>query len=342
MSTDVPDQRRKYPRPAVVTLSCVFIAVTAFLTLTDLISALLDWGTVDMQDALKPAVREMHRGGLDWTMPELLGVLRWVALGLVLFVVSTLVFAVFALRGDRSARVFTTIFAVGAGAVSLPLGLFGILQAAMLFTAAGALWSPSASRWWRDEPDFPVTTEPGAVVAELLPPPPSPAEGDSSGAPITALPPPPPLVPPAAVRPPGRPASVLTASLVTILGSLAAAAFAAGYILIYLFARSAYIESFNAGPFKGMVSAHELRLIMTATLWVSIAILPVALTGLLGAIALLARRPVGRAATLVRAWIAGLMGLILFPIGLLATAGAGTVIVLLLRDDARAWTAVHH
>jgi MFS family permease len=341
MSTDAPARRRKYPRPSVVTLACVFIAVTAFLTLTDLIEALMNWGTVDMQDALKPALRELRSSGFDPTMPALLAVLRWVGMGMIIFVVATLVFSVYALRGDRSARIFTTVFAVGAGVASVALGPVGVVQAAMLFIAAGALWSPTASRWWRDEPD----AVRAAAVAALEPPtpqfPPAPADiaagpptGSTTGpttGPTTGSPP---------VIAPGteRPASVLTAGLVTILGSLAAAGFALLYLGVYTFARPAYVEAVTTGPFKDMITADELDLVMTVTFWLSIALLPLAATGVLGATALLARRPIGRVTTLVWAWAAAFVGLIMFPVGILATAGAGAVIVLLLREDARSWT----
>jgi len=137
---------------------------------------------------------------------------------------------------------------------------------------------------------------------------------------------------------PERPASVLTAGLVTILGSLAAAGFAVSYLGVYTFARDAYVAAVNTGPFKDMITNDELDLVMKVTLWVSIAMLPIASAGVLGGVALLARRPVGRTATLACSWAAALLGLVLFPLGLLATAAAGTVIVLLLRDDARAWT----
>jgi MFS family permease len=333
MSTGVSTRRRKYPRPSIVTLSCVFIAVTAFLTLTDLIGALMNWGTVDMQDALKPALTELRRAGFDATMPELLAVLRWVGMGMIVFIVATLVFSVYALRGDRSARIFTTVFAVGAGVVSMALGPVGIMQSAMLFIAAGALWSPTASRWWRDEPD----AARAAAVAALnpqptqpeLPPPPAVPDAPSAG---TSQSPP--------VRPVAeRPASVLTAGLVTILGSLAAAGFALLYLGVYTFARAAYVEAVTTGPFKDLFTADELDLVMTVTFWLSIALLPLALAGVLGATALLARRPLGRITTLVWAWAAAFVGLVMFPVGILATAGAGAVIVLLLRDDARSWTA---
>jgi hypothetical protein len=334
MSTDAPAQRRKYPRPSVVTLACVFIAVTAFLSLTDLIGALMNWGTVDMQDALQPALRELRSSGFDTTMPALLAVLRWVGLGLIVFVVATLVFSVFALRGDRSARIFTTVFAVGAGVVSVALGPIGIVQATMLFIAAGALWSPTASRWWRDEPDAVRAAAVAALEA-------TPTQLSVPPADVTEVPTTGPTREPVPVVAPGteRPASVLTAGLVTILGSLAAAGFALLYLGVYTFARPAYVEAVTTGPFKELITADELDLIMTVTFWLSIALLPLAATGVLGASALLARRPIGRIATLVWAWAAAFVGLIMFPLGILATAGAGAVIVLLLRDDARSWTS---
>lgn len=341
MSMDVSTRRRKYPRPSIVTLACVFIAVTAFLTLTDLITALMNWGTVAMQDTLRPAQRELVGAGFDVTMPELLSILRWVGMGMVVFVVATLVYSVYALRGDRSARIFTTVFAVGAGVVSVALGPIGFVQSAMLFVAAGALWSPTASRWWRDEPEVARAAAVAALEpsAPQLPPAPSAPEADDSTGLTTGnaagqLPSAPPLAAPVTERP----TSVLTAGLVTILGSLAAAGFALLYLGVYTFARPAYVEAVTTGPFKDLITADELDLVMKVTFWLSIVLLPLAATGVLGATALLARRPIGRIATLVWAWAAAFVGLVMFPVGILATAGAGAVIVLLLRDDARSWT----
>jgi len=341
MSTDVSTRRRKYPRPSIVTLACVFIAVTAFLTLTDLITALMNWGTVAMQDTLRPALRELGDAGFDVTMPELLSVLRWIGMGMIVFVVATLVYSVYALRGDRSARIFTTIFAVGAGVVSVALGPVGFVQSAMLFVAAGALWSPTASRWWRDEPEVARAAAVAALDSSAVQLPPAPSGADIGSDPAevatgdaTGHPAPPPAAAPATERP----TSVLTAGLVTILGSLAAAGFALLYLGVYTFARPAYVEAVTTGPFKDLITADELDLVMKVTFWLSIALLPLAATGVLGATALLARRPIGRIATLVWAWAAAFVGLVMFPVGILATAGAGAVIVLLLRDDARSWT----
>jgi len=274
-------------------------------------------------------------------MPEVLSILRWIGMGMIVFVVATLVYSVYALRGDRSARIFTTVFAVGAGIVSVALGPVGFVQSAMLFVAAGALWSPTASRWWRDEPEVARAAAVAALDSSAVQLPPAPSSADIGSDPAevatgdaTGNPAPPPAAAPATERP----TSVLTAGLVTILGSLAAAGFALLYLGVYTFARPAYVEAVTTGPFKDLITADELDLVMKVTFWLSIALLPLAATGVLGATALLARRPIGRIATLVWAWAAAFVGLVMFPVGILATAGAGAVIVLLLRDDARSWT----
>lgn len=72
-------------------------------------------------------------------------------------------------------------------------------------------------------------------------------------------------------------------------------------------------------------------------------ILPLALAGVLAGIALLARRRLGRTAALWWAWTTAALGVVMLPVGLLpmgllATAVATAVIVLLRRDDARQWT----
>jgi hypothetical protein len=303
----------------------VFIAVTAFLTLTSLITALMDWATVDMQTSLRPILRTLAAAGAVVSMTEVLHYLRWFLLAMVPFTVAAMVFAIYALRGDRTARVVTTILAVAAGFVSLPIGVFGVLQATMLFIAAGALWTSDATRWYRGEPPVEV-------------PPPT-ADTQPSDAEATAAALPPPSAAQAMPAPTGRPTSVMTAGLLTILGSLAAAGFAATFLAVYTFARAAYLNAVKSGPFRDLLTERELELAIQVSFWVSLVILPLALAGILGGIALLARRRVGRTATLWWAWITAALGLFMLPVGLVATAGAGAVIVLLRRDDARQWTA---
>src|SRR5688500_16187143 len=111
MSTDSASTRPKHPRPSIVTLACVFVAVTAFLTLTELITALMDWATVDMQASLRPILRQLAAAGVVVSMTEVLRYLRWFFLAMVPFSVAAMVFAIYAFRGDRRARVMTTILA---------------------------------------------------------------------------------------------------------------------------------------------------------------------------------------------------------------------------------------
>lgn len=320
MSTDSAGSRSKHPRPSVVTLACVFVAVTAFLTLTELITALMDWASVDMQAWLRPMLRQLAAAGVIVTMAEVLRYLRWFFLAMVPFSVAAMVFAIYALRGDRAARLMTTILAVAAGLVSLPIGIFGVLQATMLFLAAGALWTSEARRWYRGEP----AREVPAAAPNVQP---------SDG--VTTEPTP----PSARAELTPRPTSVMTAGLLTVLGSLGAAGFAATFLMVYTFARAAYIEAVKTGPFRDLLTGKELELAMQVSFWASVVILPLALAGILGGIALLARRRIGRTTTLWWAWTTALLGVVLLPVGLLATAGAGAVIVLLRRDDARRWTA---
>ena len=323
MSTDSASSRPKQPRPSIVTLACVFVAVTAFLTLTELITALMDWATVDMQAGLRPILRQLAAVGAVLTMTDFLRYLRWFLLAMVPFTVAAMVFAIYALRGDRRARVMTTILAVAAGFVSLPIGAFGVLQATMLFLAAGALWTSEARRWYRGEP---APEAPAATVDDQ----PSDTDATMPELPAGADP---------AVQHAGRPTSVMTAGLLTILGSLGAAAFAATFLAVHTFARAAYVEAVKTGPFRDLLTQRELELAMQVSFWASVIILPLALSGVLGGIALLTRRRIGRIATLWWAWTTAILGLVMLPVGLLATAGAGAVIVLLLREDARQWTA---
>jgi len=327
MSTEATGERPKHPRPSVVTLACVFVAVTAFLTLTEVITALMDWATVDMQAWLRPILRQLAAAGAVVTMAEVLRYLRWFFLAMVPFSVAAMVFAIYALRGDRTARVMTTVLAVAAGFVSLPIGVFGVLQATMLFFAAGALWTSEARRWYRGEPPREV---PGAA-------PDAQAADEVATAPVadTTVP----AALPAKAEPTTRPTSVMTAGLLTVLGSLGAAGFAAMFLAVYTFARAEYVEAVKSGPFRDLLTERELELAMQVSFWGSVVILPLALAGILGGIALLTRRRVGRTATLWWAWTTALLGLVMLPVGLLATAGAGAVIVLLLREDARQWTA---
>ena len=322
------------PRPPVVTLACVFVGFSAFLLLLDLVEALSNWGTIEMQDALEPSLTALNERGLDLTMGELLGTLRWVGLVGVLLLVAALVFSVYAARGDQVSRIGVTVLAVVTGMLIVPLGWLGLLQAFLLFFAAMTLWSPDARRWYATRQGS--AGEPLAARDAAAPAPEQwSAPTPTAGAPTVEAPTAPALTTQSQAQ---RPRAVLAAGLVTVIGSSLVGGLAGLYLLVYGFAREEYLRLVKDGPFAGMYSAGELESAMEAGFWGCVVILPLSLAGLAAGVSLLARLRRGRLATLVLSWITVAAGVVTVPFGLLATGAAVAVIVLLRRDDARTWT----
>jgi hypothetical protein len=316
------------PRPPAVTLACVFVGFSAFVLLLELIQALSEWGTIEMQDGLQPTLTTLRERGFDLSMGELLGTLRWVGLVGVLVLVAAIVFAVYAARGDQVSRIGVSVLAAVTGLLIVPFGWLGLLQAVFLFAAAGILWSPDARQWYSaqhasadsDTPE--VDPEPGA----------NPWAAPAQSAPTVEAPAPP-------VRSTHRPRAVLAAGLVTVIGSALVGGLSGLYLVIYGFARDEYVTLVEDGPFADLYSAGELDDALRAAFWACLVMLPLAAAGLAAGLSLLARLPIGRAATLALSWITAAAGVVLVPFGLLGTGAAVAVIVLLNRDESRAWTA---
>ncbi len=316
------------PRPRVVTLACLFVGFSAFVLLLYLIQALSNWGTIEMQDALQPALKELRGDGFDLTMGELLGTLRWIGLGSVLLLVAALVFSVFAARGDRLSRIGVTVLAIITGMVYLAFGVLGFVQGLFLLAAAYFLWSPEARQWYaarqapageaRPVEDATPVANPWAAPDPSVPTVEAPAPPTATG---------------------HRPGAVLAAGLVTMIGSALAGGISCIYLVVYGVAREEYVRVVQDGPFADWFSAGELQDAMRAMFWASLVMLPLAVAGLAAGISLLARLRVGRAATLALSWITAAAGVVLVPFGLLGTGAAVAVIVLLNRDESRAWTA---
>jgi len=327
------------PRPTAVTLACVFVGFSAFVLLLNLVQALSEWGTIEMQDGLEPTLTTLRERGFDLSMGELLGTLRWVGLVCVLLLVAAIVFSFYAARGDQVSRIGITVMAVVTGLLIVPFGWVGLLQAMFMFTAAFMLWSPDARRWY---------TALHAPAGDALPPGlGGPAQTDTStdvdqqanpwaapaqSVPTVESPPPPP-------RSTHRPRAVLVAGLVTVLGSALAGGLSGLFLLVYGFARNEYITLVQEGPFADMFSPGELDDALRAAFWACLVMLPLAAAGFAAGLSLLARLPIGRVATLALAWITAAAGVLLVPFGLLGTGAAVAVIVLLNRDESRAWTA---
>jgi hypothetical protein len=111
------------------------------------------------------------------------------------------------------------------------------------------------------------------------------------------------------------------------------------YLVVYAFARDEYVTLMQDGPFADLYSASQLDDALRVAFWACLVMLPLAAAGLAAGLSLLARLPIGRVATLALAWITAAAGVVLIPFGLLGTGAAVAVIVLLNRDESRAWTA---
>ena len=318
------------PRPRVVTLACVFVGFSAFLLLLDLIQALSNWGTIEMQDGLKPSLSVLRDNGFDVTMGELLGALHWFGLACVLLLVAALVFAVYATRGDQVSRIGTSALAVVIGLLIVPFGWLGLVQALFLLAAASMLWSADARQWYA------TRQAPEGEAAPAV-------SGGAEARPdpwATQVPSVPPVETPIAPAPTThRPRAVLAAGLVTVIGSSLVGGLSAIYLLIYGFARDEYVQVVKDGPFSDIYSPGELDTALRAAFWATLVLIPLAAAGLAAGISLLARQRVGRAATLALSWLTAAVGVVLVPFGLLGTGAAVAVIILLNRDESRAWAA---
>jgi len=327
------------PRPTAVTLACVFVGFSAFVLLLTLVQALTEWGTIEMQDGLEPTLKTLREQGFDLSMGELLGTLRWIGMVCVLLLIAAIVFAFYAARGDQVSRIGITVLAAVAGLLIVPFGWVGLLQAMFMFTAAFMLWSADARRWYTAlhapagdalPPGLggPAQTDTSSAVDQQANPWAAPAQSVST---VEA--------PPPAPRSAHRPRAVLVAGLVTVIGSALAGGLSGLFLLVYGFARDEYITLVQEGPFADMFSSGELDDALRAAFWACLVMLPLAAAGFAAGLSLLARLPIGRAATLALAWITAAAGVLLVPFGLLGTGAAVAVIVLLNRDESRAWTA---
>ena len=316
------------PRPQTVMLACIFVGFSAFVLLLELIQALSEWGTIEMQDGLQPTLTTLREQGFDLSMGELLGTLRWVGMVCVLVLVAAVVFAVYAARGDQVSRIGLTALAVVTALLLVPFGWLGLLQAVFLFAAAFILWSSDARQWYAAQHASAGTDAPDDDPAPAANPWAAPVQSE----PAAEEPAPP-------TRTTRRPRAVLAAGLVTVIGSSLVGGMSGLYLVVYGFARDEYVTLMQEGPFADLYSAGQLDDALRVAFWACLAMLPLAAAGLAAGLSLLARLPIGRAATLALAWITAAAGVVLIPFGLLGTGAAIAVIVLLNRDESRAWTS---
>lgn len=304
------------PRPPAVTMACTLIGVTALFLFFSVTSLLNDWGSIEMQDALEPAVKTLRDDGYAITLQGLLDGLRWVAFVYVAITIAGIVLCVYTLRRDRSARIGLTVVAILLALVMPILGLLGALQAGLLFACAATLWTSDARAWF----------SPVAPAA-------------ASASPFAT-----PVTPPAAVEPApssepsrSRPEPVRTAGLVTIIASAFALGASALYVLVYALASEALIDAARDGLVGRMLSSGEIDDAFRTTFYMCLAALPLAVAGVISGAALLAGKRPARVATLVVSWLTIPAGILALPVGLIGSALALFVIMLLNREESRAW-----
>lgn len=289
------------PRPRAVTLACVFVGVTAGFLFFSVTGLLDEWGSVEMQDALKPAVTSLNDSGYAVTLSGLLAGLRWVAFAYVGITVAGVVLSVYAMRRDRSARVGLSVVAVLLALVMPALGLLGAIQAGVLFACAVTFWASDARAWFAT---------------------PSEAAEDSAEAPPELAP---------------RPQPVRTAGVITVIGSAFAGGASALYVLVYALAGDALVTAGRDGIMASWLSADEIDDAFRSSFWICLAMLPLAAAGVAAGVALLAGMRFGRVATLVVSWLTVPAGFVALPLGLIGSIAAVFVITLLNRAESRAW-----
>ena len=296
-------------------MACVFVGLTCLIVFGSTTSALSNWGSIELQDAVRDALNDPALDGVNLTVPEVIEWLRRAAYAVVFLSVAGIVFAVFAARGHRASRAYLTVMCglafVGFVAVG---GLAGLLPAALAIVCAMQLWSPD-SRAWFDAKNGVTTaaapTDPFAV--------------GTAPAPV------------AAPRTAPQPKPVRIAGLVTLIASWMVVMFTAYFVLVYTTARESYIDSISKGSTKrafddlGIAPADFVMWMFIYFVFCGI----LALAACASAALMLRGVPHARVMTIVIAAASVPVSFLFVGVGWPWTAAAVTVIVLLSGREAR-------
>ncbi len=85
-------------------MACVFVGLTSLIVFGSVTSALSDWGSIELQDAVRDALDDPALEGIDLTVAEVVEWLRRAAYVVVVLSIAGVVFAVFTARGHRASR----------------------------------------------------------------------------------------------------------------------------------------------------------------------------------------------------------------------------------------------
>ncbi len=152
------------PRPRGVSAACLLLGTGAVVLLVATLATVASLDSAQMTE-------ELERLQADEQVPASLDVatlrdyLRWVASGLAVACVPTLVFAVHAARGDQTSRVALSVLALLGGLVVALAGPAGIVAALVVVVCVAALWTPDSRAWYaslRDTREPPPAARPHA------------------------------------------------------------------------------------------------------------------------------------------------------------------------------------
>ena len=290
------------------------------LLLIYVIGWLTSWQSLDMQ--------KMHREIADGIgtsdVAAVADALRFVLYFMIVVLVAGVVGAVYASRGDTQSRILVTVVAaITALMFLLSGGILGILPGVFAAFAIVQLWGRDARRWFavvngREVAPLPVVA-PAASPQQWTPPPPA------------AM--------PAALPANGRPSSVNTAALVTVIASFAALGGSLLFLLIYLAVpHEDLVQAQLDSPLMEMVDISEadLREALTTSAVFSAIAVALSTAAILAAWALSRRKALGHTALFVFAVVTIIVGVISI-IGIPWAGAAVWVLVLLRRRETLIW-----
>jgi hypothetical protein len=350
-------------RPQAVTRACLLAGTGSVLTLITIFGVLGDWGSLEIQEQVDAALERSPVPGVG--TDGILETIRVILMVIAAFAVAGLVLSIYTARRDRSARMGLTVLSAGWIPVALVFGVAGVLFALIGALTLALLWRPESRRWFQvgsGAPDpLPLPTQEPAAMSTpppQLPPghggyPPfgsSPPGGQGDGAPAHGPPPlpgpsasgpPPAYGPPLAYGPGGwqlpesRPTGVTAAAVITLVGAGLAALIGGLVSLAFLIAR----DSFEEGVARELedFSASQQSTVVSVVGWYFIGCTVLALVAIVLAILLLRDRHRVRVPLVVLSAITALLGIPLFPFGLLWSVAAISVIILLFVGSAGAW-----
>lgn len=333
-------------RPPRVTTACLSVGVGCLLTLSFAAQALSDWGSLEVQEQVRSVLSDERLSSAGLEVDDVIGMLRWILMGVAAVSASGVIFAIFTARGHEASRVILTVMCGMAALLFFILGVVGVLFAAIAIFCAVYLWTPDAREWFaikngrRPAPvsaSAPVSAPAAQTPADPFVPatgaPVAPGVGPMGHAEVGSTP-----------RParPIRPNSVIAAGLIALIMSSLVVVVCGLNALAYLVDRSEYVRLLTESPLMkdtvdqlGMSPARLAELLFIGcSVAAALALTAVAATG-----AMVAGMTLGRIALISLTFVMLPVSVLAFPVGWLWTAGGVVTLVLLQRGESRAWFA---